>query len=542
MFLSQTGYSKRFTFDVIYSALQKSLRRGNIQLAIEMGYEFAEHPNALKKRLIQNCTEDCPNLNLINDIFNTPPELSKLMPFIPAICKHVKNHDGCFGMRIACERDPIYEPPKFGLNHDDLLTMLCKLLGHICQNDESTFITYFQKRCPMINLTKIYNFIDKHITFLYSLCVWESVEYINEKYELEPFDFDENKQFDMSLKLPDYVYDKHVQNSPIENKTFAFFLENLILYPRKEESEIEKEGRRLYLETNKGCGEFIKMKKSKVIQKKEKSQKKIYEMFSFSETKKSENKPEKQQETNINLNDVPDVLNEQNIELIQTQLVTKSYKPKTYYCSLNKGKSFDFILKGPFTNEEEIDTQILSNVIKQKILPMKSYYQIKKVTLRNQPYFITINLIPIDKNLTTVKSSKIETNSTVYDGNKYFFNHQIVESLSNSEAIELLKILAFRKIIGNDDTCIRNIIYVDKHIYSIDDAVMLRKTPYIFIMNLIRHKCAYQKIVFKNFDIISDFLSQWQEIVKNADDIPDNVKSFIFSQISNLQVLGNWVF
>ena len=184
--------------------------------------------------------------------------------------------------------------------------------------------------------------------------------------------------------------------------------------------------------------------------------------------------------------------------------------------------------------------QLIPKISKLKLI--KNLYQIKKVTLRNQPYFITINLIPIDKNLTTVKSSKIETNSTVYDGNKYFFNHQIVESLSNSEAIELLKILAFRKIIGNDDTCIRNIIYVDKHIYSIDDAVMLRKTPYIFIMNLIRHKCAYQKIVFKNFDIISDFLSQWQEIVKNADDIPDNVKSFIFSQISNLQVLGNWVF
>lgn len=543
MFLSQLGHSKRFTFDVIYSALQKSLRRGNVALAIEMAYEFIDYPNAFKKRLIQNCTEDCPNLNLINDIFNTPSELPKLMPFIPVICNHVKNHDGCFGMRIACEMDPILEPPKFGSNHDDLLTMLCKLFGHICHKEEHAFISYFQKRNPMMNLIKIYDFIDKNITFLYSLCVWETVEYMHEKYELKPFDFDENKKFDMSLKLPIYIYDKHVRESPLKNRSFDFFLDNLILYPRKEESEIEKKGRQLYLETNKGCGEFLKMKTEEAARKKEKSQKKIYQMFEFVENKNT--KVEKEIDDQIvkgNLNDLPDVLNEGKVELLQTQLKTAINKQNTYFCSLNKGQSFDFILKGPFLNDNDMEPLILSNIIKQKLLPLHSSYNYKVVRFRNQNYLATNNFIPIDKSLKAVKSSKLETNVSVYEGNKYFLNHKYVENLSNNEEIELLNVLAFRKIIGNNDTCCRNIIHYNKHIYSIDDHVLLKETPFMFIMKLEKFKNSYQKIVYKNFATVSDFLRKWQEIIKISDDIPVNVKSFIFTQIAKLLIITNWVF
>ena len=58
MFLRRQGYSKRSTFDVFYSAFQKSLRRGDAELAIEIGYEFQEYPNA-----------NCPYLYLINNIY-----------------------------------------------------------------------------------------------------------------------------------------------------------------------------------------------------------------------------------------------------------------------------------------------------------------------------------------------------------------------------------------------------------------------------------------------------------------------------------------
>ena len=68
MFLKNKGASGQFTFDIIYSCLQKSLRRNDYELSIEMVKEFRDYPNALKKRLIYICCEDLPNLYLIQDI------------------------------------------------------------------------------------------------------------------------------------------------------------------------------------------------------------------------------------------------------------------------------------------------------------------------------------------------------------------------------------------------------------------------------------------------------------------------------------------
>lgn len=552
MFLTQLGHSKRFTFDIIYSALQKSLRRGNNQLSIEMGYEFIDYPNALKKRLIQNCTEDCPDLYLINDIFNTPSDLRQLMPFIPVICKHVKNHDGCFGMRIACEMKPITSPPNLGANHDDLQTLLCKLLSHITQKEELKFISFFQKRYPTINLTKIYNFIDKHITFLYMLCVWESVEYVHEEYHLEQYKFDENKVFDMNLKLPEYVFDRHVKISPTENRTYSFFLDNLILYPRKEESEIEKKGKKIYLQTNKGVGEFIKLRTKEATSKKKRSQKTLIQMFNFEDINSDKNEDnndgqcnnnQEDRVFNIDIKNIDDQISKEKVCLIQTQLITRSNKPKCYYCSLNGGESFDFILKGPFQNQHELNLQLLSDQVKKKLLPMPSSYSSKKVSMDNGDYYLAHNLIPIEKDNLISKSSKLEENSMIYNGNKFMYTHDIVNrAISTNEAIELLKVLAFRKIIGTDDTCARNILYFNKHFYTIDDPVLLRSSKTIFEMPLEKLRNAYEKLVWKNFKSISIFLNEWNEIISNADDIPDNVKTFILNQISKYLIITSWVF
>ena len=109
MFLRRTGASGRFTFDVIYSCLQKSMRRGDETLAIEMGYEFREYPNALKKRLLQNCSEDCPDFNLMTEIYDTNSNLNDLMKFIPIVCRHIKCRDGLWLTRLAAEQPLLME-------------------------------------------------------------------------------------------------------------------------------------------------------------------------------------------------------------------------------------------------------------------------------------------------------------------------------------------------------------------------------------------------------------------------------------------------
>ena len=369
MFLRRHGYSKRFTFDIIYSTLQKSLRRGDITLSIEMGYEFQEFPHILKKRLIQNCTEDCPDLNLINDIFNCPPDLQNLLSFIPVICKHVKCHDGCYGMRIACEMEPIKDPPILSKDHhDDLLTLLRKCFFHISSNEELKFILYFQRLYQSVDLFKIYQFIGENKTFLYMLCVWETTEFIHEKYEVEPIIFERNKIFDKLLKLPYYVYDKHVKNCPKAHKSYKFFIDNLVLYPRKAESELEKEAKKLFINTEKGIGEIF----NSIIDKSVKNDKK----------NKSENDLE-----------VIDF----KVKLIQTKKINETNQIKVYFCSLNNGRKFDRILKGPFENEDEINSHFLSDTIKQKLLSMSPSYFSKKVSYKNQVYILSVNMIRIDK-------------------------------------------------------------------------------------------------------------------------------------------------
>lgn len=519
MFLRRQGYSKRFTFDVIYSALQKSLRRGNVELAIEMGYEFREFPNALKKRLIQNCSEDCPDLYLINDIFNTEADLSQLMPFIPVICNHMKCHDGCYGIRLASEMKLIDEAPILGNNHDDLMTLLRKCFAYVSKNKQIEFISYFQKRYPTINLEKIFKYIGGHLTFLYMLCVWETTDYVHEKYKLEKFNFEEDKKFDMTLKLPEYIYDKHVRSCPKERKNYEFFINNLILFPRKEESYIEREGKKLYIETNKGVGQIVKEMRGEPERKK---------------TKKVKSVKKEEEEVIEKIND--------EIKLIQTQLITGRHKVRVYYCSLDDGKNYNYILKGPFIKEDEMNCQLLSDVIKRKLLSSNDSYSSKKVCYENGVYILSKNLIEIDQNKVVLKSSKLEENVTVYDGNKYLYSHELVNSLDDNELIELLKILAFRKIIGTNDTCVRNIIYFNKHLFTIDDPVLLKTTPFMFKIHFEKYESIYNKIVDNNFKKITKFLNEWKTIINDDVDIPSNVKSFMLNQISTFSIRTNWKF
>lgn len=519
MFLRKHGASQRFTFDVIYSALQKSLRRGDVELSIEMGYEFKEFPNALKKRLIQNCSEDCPDLYLINDIFNTSAELPKLMAYIPIICNHKKCHDGCYGIRLASEMKIIDQAPVLGENHDDLMILLRKSFNYICKKKELDFISFFQRRYPTVNLEKIYKYIGCHYTFIYMLCVFETTDYVHEKYRLEPFPFDENKEFDMSLKLPEYVYDKHVRSCPKERKNYEYFINNLILFPREEESYIEREGKKLYIESNKGIGEIIKN-----IRGENKTSKK--------KRKDTNNKNEDEEIENI----------EGDIKLIQTQLITSQYKVKVFYCSINDESKYKYILKGPFLKENELSSQLLSDCIKRKLLKNDDCYSSKKVRYESNIYYLSSNLIPIDENKVIQKSSKLEENVNVYNGNKYLYSHEYINILSQNEIIELLKILAFRKIIGTNDTCTRNIIYYNHHLYSIDDPVLLKTTPFMFKVHTEKYEKIYNKHIQSNFKEIQKFLLEWQDIIKNANDISDNVKSFIFTQISKYLISNNWIF
>lgn len=74
-FLRKTGASEKYTFDVIYSAFQKLMRRNDVSRCLELAKEFKQYPNALKGRLLYNVAEDICDINLLIDIYNTEPNI-----------------------------------------------------------------------------------------------------------------------------------------------------------------------------------------------------------------------------------------------------------------------------------------------------------------------------------------------------------------------------------------------------------------------------------------------------------------------------------
>ena len=78
--------------------------------------------------------------------------------------------------------------------------------------------------------------------------------YIEEKYTPDKF-IEFNFDFDEKFTLPDYVYNKHTLHG--KDKSYSFFINNIILIPRKEETDIEKKAKQIYISTNDSTGFWL---------------------------------------------------------------------------------------------------------------------------------------------------------------------------------------------------------------------------------------------------------------------------------------------
>lgn len=495
MFLKNKGASGQFTFDIIYSCLQKSLRRNDYELSMEMVKEFRDYPNALKKRLIYICCEDLPNLYLIKDIYDTEADINKLLPFIKIICEHIKCREVIMAFRVACQ-DKINKEP-FNKD-DDLYTWCQKLFTQLCKYDSDCkpVLDELIRKFPILNefkITNIFNFINKNRVVLYSIIAFLTIDYITIKKYI-PDNFNNNIPFDFNFKkltLPDYVYDKHVKISPESQKTYKFFMDNIILIPRKPETDLEVKGKNLYIATDKASGEYIN---------------KIRYDFGSSEIKK---------------------YNFKDLRLIQTQLITGRSKPRTWFCcNLNK------VIKGPL-NIKQIKELIDSDKLK-RIFKLKRVHT-EIIEIDGEFYLMFDNLIPINENETIVKSSKLETNVTIYNGNLYVLSSKEFSNLSDNVKLKVIKNLIFRKIIGTNDTCDRNIIVYKNKVASIDDPVLLQETEFMFKTHIVNTqvRTSYEDAYEKNKKIIDDWL---QEIRNKINNKKGKTWKFILNKIDNLEI------
>jgi hypothetical protein len=227
-------------------------------------------------------------------------------------------------------------------------------------------------------------------------------------------------------------------------------------------------------------------------------------------------------------------INLSKIEHLQTQLITARNKPKTFYISLNS--RFSHILKFPLS-QNDINKLILSDNIKQLFNLIPSNIQsIQVIDFENSSLGIIMTNFnnQIDPNNTIIKSSKLENEVMIYNGNHFHFEWNDLYKLTHDEQIKYLKVLAFRYIIGTNDTNNRNILKIQNEIISIDDPVLY-----------IPPKMVYRSPIPKNYrQIFAQILnSNFNEIQKWLKEIKMKINdTFCIQQIDKLMNINNWVF
>lgn len=469
-----------------------------------MAVELSDCPNALKKRLMQNCCEDCPNLELITSIFNTPSDnVNGLAAWIPAICKHIKCREVLWTYRVACEHklnDLPIDPS------DDVLTLCRKLRTHIINGKERQFIAYYEKRFGL-KLITMYNFC-KDRTFMYMLIAWDKIDYVHELFSTE----DVQLPSSTPTVLPNYVYDKHVAKSPQTQKSYKFFIDNLVLQPRGPVTEMELTAKQLYISSNASSNNYCRP-------------------------------------TSLSTNNLHAALQKRfgNHILLQTQLITCKGKPRTFYLHHDTHYPYSHIVKGPFRKHEEVEELLLADKVKQLLINFSLNYEVLNAS--DGEYLMFRNLVRIDPSNTIVRNSRLETNVVTYNGDKGLFNHLDIKRMDNLERLMLLRELMFRKVIGTNDTCPRNIVYTTVNegddtittIASIDDPAKLIRTKLMWKTDVPKNTLDdYRSALREAFPRLRNELKRWRLIIRDAKLFEEH-KTFILARIDELSSIDSWL-
>lgn len=255
--------------DELRSALIKSILRQKPTLAIEIAKCYGHRPSDLKADLLELCCEYIPNFFVVNEL-SAAVGLSAMVNYIPTLCLHKKFPYMKYILRVICEQDP-----DFGeiMLTDDLVTSTSKCWTRICLNDyttiNNTFADVLPKERHSIALERI---------VMYSLAIKYFPDFTTNSFERQtivsyystyptqlPKDVtveDVQNLDKINLKkIPNWAYDMTVYTSPISQKSYAFYFDNLVvenLYEvPKNIQDLVKYGKERYLTTRRGIRSYI---------------------------------------------------------------------------------------------------------------------------------------------------------------------------------------------------------------------------------------------------------------------------------------------
>lgn len=572
------GAGMQFRFSEILSALRKSLQRGNLDLAVEMAKEFRDYPGVLQRTLVRCCCEFCPNIFLVRDIQKAKPKILHLLEFIPAICLHVKCQEAMIGFRVACEGPHNFEP--FSPDDNDLLTLLTKCYTSLCQHDMcmDKILEFFGTIAPStVNVWSIYVATSKKFSIIYLLCAWKCIPYVTEPNYRKPsiYDYYENginlNDFPI-VKLPAYIYDRSVLPPTHKNSSNEFYLRNLVLYPRMPKTELELEGERLLLSSNRHIMSFIRpilqCKKlivddegrGKVVDGNKVDGKDKYSHGSIKVDGNDHVNDHVNTDGNDHVNDhvnadgndhINDHINDlnstststtsHNLNLIQIYLQRKKHYAKVFYCDLDHNGKFEYILKGPYIFKNYITARLLADYLKKKV--GLTSLDSTLVEYKSEYYILSKNFVYVNPENVEFRKG-VNDAGQVYSGERYwFYNHRIVQ-LTPEQIIDLFKILVFKKAIGTKDVDHTSILLHEDKLFSVGDDLVCKDRKYVFTFAFRNDRLTktYKKELKKVFPIINEFIQNFAAIVNSDELLGMNEKIFITGQLMMLMKRSNWKF
>lgn len=184
-------------------------------------------------------------------------------------------------------------------------------------------------------------------------------------------------------------------------------------------------------------------------------------------------------------------------DLLQVAPRTSSDKVKVCYARDEQWNPV--VLKGPLP-DKEIEALLESERIK-KILGLP-----RTNVRRDGNYMVADCLYDYDSNDSHICSSGLDRGSSVSNIRLHMWKHEIDDPVTERS---FLKALAFRLIVGTDDTVPRNFVVVQQTVYSVDDPAWKQEPERVW--KLISHSEHYNRMLDRHWAWVKAFLYDWSK-------------------------------
>jgi hypothetical protein len=219
---------------------------------------------------------------------------------------------------------------------------------------------------------------------------------------------------------------------------------------------------------------------------------------------------------------------------LQAQPRTARWKPPVYFVCSARGQK---VVKGPVSEDIARQTMLTEEVKWRLGL---HHANMHRETYSEGVYLVADALVPYDPNEYLVRTTKIEQVKLVV-APPLSWNHAMLVQ-NDDLAVELFAVLAFRRCVGTNDTCPRNILVVPRPdgghtLYSIDDPTKL--TPAKFMWSKSMFQSLYDLTLTRVWDRVQARVATWE---RKIDSIPPGVRGYFAQSLSELKHRSAWHF